>query len=100
MLFVYYFLAFAIVLIIFHKFIEDNVFGNENNNEESGNTHAHRLIVDIGDTLINKEGIEQYKELKPKLEQVKRYYLNNENRQQVTKVELESNKPVELKIVS
>ena len=63
-------------------------------------SHAHNLVIDLGDTLINTEGLQQYKELKPRLEQAKRYYLNNENKRYLAKADLESRKPVKLKIVS
>ncbi len=64
--------------------------------------HAHNLVVDLGDTLINTEGAEQYHALKPKLEQVKRYYLNNENQKihNVVRNNEDNRQPVALKIVS
>ncbi len=62
--------------------------------------HAHNLVVDIGDTLINTEGVQQYHDLKPKLDQAKRYYLNNQNQkiQNVARFKSE-NEPVQLKVV-
>jgi energy-converting hydrogenase A subunit M len=64
--------------------------------------HSHNLVIDLGDVLMNKEGIEQYEALKPKLEQVKRYCLNANN-QQVKRIVLADEsqfEPVKLKIVS
>jgi energy-converting hydrogenase A subunit M len=64
--------------------------------------HSHNLVIDLGDVLMNKEGIEQYEALKPKFEQVKRYCLNESN-QNITRIAHTGEsqfEPVKLKVVS
>jgi hypothetical protein len=96
---VYFFLGLAIALLVSHKICDSILYGKKETNN-SKNTHAHNLVVDIGNTLINEKGVNQYQKLKPKLEQAKRYYLSNKNTQQgieSTETKLES---VKLKVVS
>jgi chromosome condensin MukBEF ATPase and DNA-binding subunit MukB len=59
---------------------------------------AHNLLMNIGDTLSNKEGIEQYDDMKVHYKSVKTYYKNS-NEQPVNisqyKKELEDSAPIE-----
>ncbi|MDO6426195.1 hypothetical protein Q4489_04185 [Thalassotalea sp. 1_MG-2023] len=93
----------AIFLLVFYKKLEkllDNKVDEQRKRKEI-TEHAHSLVMDIGNILENHEGIDQYQNLKPKLEQLKRYYRNNDNlnvvpidREQQTEKE-----PVQLRVV-
>jgi energy-converting hydrogenase A subunit M len=102
--FVYYLLIFSVFLFIGYKKLE-NLIGQYDlikKSTEHCYEHSHNLVIDLGDVLMNKEGIEQYEALKPKFEQVKRYCLN-ENNQNITRIAHTGEnqfEPVKLKIVS
>jgi len=57
--------------------------------------------MDMGNILENTQGVEQYQKLKPKLEQVKRYYRNNDRRNivPIDREQPTENEPVQLKVV-
>jgi hypothetical protein len=102
--FVYYLLSFSVILFVSYKKLENLIsqYDLVKKSTEHGHEHSHNLVMDLGDTLINKEGIEQYEALKPKLEQVKRYYLNASNQNVPRIVHNEENQfeQVKLKVVS
>jgi energy-converting hydrogenase A subunit M len=102
MTFVYYMLAIAVLLLTNIKRIESVSLQYKTLKEGTPVNHSHNLIIDLGDVLMNKEGIEQYEALKPKFEQVKRYCLNVNNQQvnRIINVDESQFEPVKLKIVS
>ncbi len=102
MSFVYFLLIIAVILLANVFRIEKAIANYRNKKNTVDYSHADKLLMDIGNTLINKNGIEQYQELKPKLEQAKRYYLNASNKQTTRNVQQSNDKKetVKLKIVS
>jgi energy-converting hydrogenase A subunit M len=102
MTFVYYMLAIAVLLLTNIKRIESVSLQYKTLKEGTPVNHSHNLVIDLGDVLMNKEGIEQYEALKPKFEQVKRYCLNESN-QNITRIAHTGEsqfEPVKLKVVS
>ncbi len=93
----------AIFLLVFYKKLEkllDDKVDEQRKRKEIA-THAHSLVMDIGNILENTKGTEQYHKLKPKYEQVKRYYRNNDKRNIVAidRVQSSEKEPVQLKVV-
>ncbi|NQZ24462.1 MAG: hypothetical protein HRT53_20750 [Colwellia sp.] len=102
--FVYYLIIFSVALLASYKKLE-NLIGQYDSIKRSDDLsykHSHNLVMDLGNVLMNKEGIEQYNELKPKLEQAKRYYLNasNQNVERIVRNNESQLEPVKLKVVS
>lgn len=96
-------IAAAIFLLVFYKKIErllDDKVDEQRKRKEIA-THAHSLVMDIGNILENSQGADQYTRLKPKLEQVKRYYRNNDNRNVVPidREQQAEKEPVQLRVV-
>lgn len=93
----------AILLLVFYKIIERSLDNktNEQNKRKEIATHAHSLVMDVGNILENSEGLEQYNKLKPKLELVKRYYHNNDKRNivPIDRGQSAENEPIQLKVV-
>ncbi|PCH95370.1 MAG: hypothetical protein COB83_09010 [Gammaproteobacteria bacterium] len=83
----------------FEKLLDDKVDKHRQRKEIA--THAHSLVMDIGNILENSQGADQYNKLKPKLEQVKRYYRNNDKRNivPIDRDQRSENEPVQLKAV-
>jgi energy-converting hydrogenase A subunit M len=101
--FVYYLLIFSVFLFVGYKKLENLICQYDAIKKSTGNRyeHSHNLIIDLGDVLMNKEGVEQYEALKPKIEQVKRYCLNESN-QNITRIAHTGEsqfEPVKLKVV-
>ena len=89
----------AFGLLSFYKNIELFLSNKIDNKKQQAN-HAHNLVMDIGQVLENERGIDQVTELKPKLEQAKKYYRNNSNNNVVPlSPEPNKNQPVKLKVV-
>lgn len=101
--FVYYVLVIAIILLASLRSIERFLYkkAEEQRKTKEIGTHAHSLVMDIGNILENSRGIDQIEKLKPKLEQVKKYHRNNDNRNVVSieNSQPEENKRVQLKVV-
>lgn len=96
-------IAASIFLLVFYKKLEqllDDKVDEQRKRKEIA-THAHSLVMDIGNILENSQGVDQYNMLKPKYEQIKRYYRNNDNRNviPIDMVQSEQNEPVQLKVV-
>lgn len=102
MSFVYFLLLIAVLLLANVARIEKAIANYRNKKNTVHYSHADKLLMDIGNTLINKNGIEQYEELKPKLEQAKRYYLSASNKQAINNTHQNTDKkePIKLKVVS
>jgi hypothetical protein len=104
MAFIYCTLIIAVLLLANIRRIERIFLKHDNTNKNTSvnYNHAHNLVIDIGNTLLNTEGVQQYKELKPKLEQVKIYYVNANNQSINTERKATENKlsQVKLKVVS
>lgn len=97
--FIYYIFFLALFLLIFFKKIE--AFLNSQKEYSACKKREHSLVMQIGDILENSKGTEQYTRLKPKLEQVKRYYKNNDNRNVVPigREQQVEKEPVQLRVV-
>ena len=93
----------AIFLLVFYrkleKILDDKV--DEQRKRKEIASHAHSLVMDIGNILESSRGIDQIEKLKPKLQQVKKYYRNNDNRNivRIDSSERTENAPVQLKVV-
>lgn len=93
----------ATFLLVFYKKLErllDDKVDKQRKRKEIA-THAHSLVMDIGNILENTQGADQYNKLKPKYEQIKRYYRNNDKRN-IVPIEIEQrseNEPIQLKVV-
>jgi len=73
--FIYFLLFIAIVLLLTHRRLENLVFNS--GSVRDGNkklTEAEKIVLAIGDSLSNSNGIDQYQQLKPQLEKAKAYY--------------------------
>ncbi|WDE12645.1 hypothetical protein [Thalassomonas haliotis] len=73
--FIYFLMLIAIVLLLMHRRLENLIFNAEP--VRLGNkklTEAEKIVLAIGDSLSNSNGIDQYQQLKPQLEKAKAYY--------------------------
>jgi len=95
-------LVIAILLLVNIKRIEKIFLQYKGAKKPVEVNHAHNIAMDLGRALIDKEGVEQYNAVKPKLEQAKRYYLNanNQNVDRIIRTEESQLEPVKLKVVS
>jgi hypothetical protein len=101
--FSYYIFIMAILLLLNYKKIESVIeqYHTVKSTTKYNHEHPHNLVIDLGYVLMNKEGVEQYEALKPKLEQVRRYCLNANNQEvnRIVYIEESQFEPVKLKIV-
>ncbi|WDE06200.1 hypothetical protein SG34_004520 [Thalassomonas viridans] len=73
--FIYFLMFIAIVLLLSHKRLENMIFNSSPVRDSNKNlTEAEKIILAIGDSLSNSNGIDQYQQLKPQLEKAKAYY--------------------------
>jgi len=102
--FVYYLIIFSVALLASYKKLENLIseYDLTKKSDDLGYKHSHNIVMDLGNVLMNKEGVEQYNALKPKLEQTKRYYLNSSNMNvgRIIRTEEIQLEPVKLKVVS
>lgn len=73
--FIYLLMFIAIVLLLAHRKLENLVFNSEPT--RLGNkklTETEKIVLAIGDSLSNSNGIDQYQQLKPQLEKAKAFY--------------------------
>ena len=73
--FIYLLMFIAIALLLAHKRLEKLIFKSVPANVNSQKlSEAEKIVLAIGDSLTNSNGIAQYQQLKPQLEQAKAYY--------------------------
>ncbi|WDD99865.1 hypothetical protein [Thalassomonas actiniarum] len=73
--FIYLLMFIAIALLLMHRRLENLIFNA--GPVRDGNkklTEAEKIVLAIGDSLSNSNGIDQYQQLKPQLEKAKTYY--------------------------